>query len=215
MPSALRIENLSYKVQNKVIIDNLNFSLDIGQNCLITGASGTGKTTLLSLLAGLSVPNSGDIYYDECSFYSLTPQKRDAFRGENIAIMFQNFHLIKALNVIQNITILKTLSPKKYDPDYIDALLNQLGLWDKKTQKITQLSIGEQQRLAFVRCLAMRPKWLLCDEPTSALDDKNTEIMLELLQTETQKINSSLVIVTHDKRTKNAFPYDHHIEMEK
>ena len=100
--------------------------------------------------------------------------------------MFQNFHLIKTLNVIQNINILGALSNTSYDASYGLELLNKLGLGQKKEQKISSLSIGEQQRLALVRALAIQPKWLLCDEPTSALDDNNTKIMLDIITEETE-----------------------------
>ena len=213
MTSALSVQNLSYSIKNKNIIDNLNLTLGIKETCLITGPSGSGKTTLLSLLSGIHAPQGGTVKYNDISLFELSEQERDIFRSSNIAIMFQNFHLIKTLNVIQNINILGALSNTSYDASYGLELLNKLGLGQKKEQKISSLSIREQQRLALVRALAIQPKWLLCDEPTSALDDNNTKIMLDIITEETEKIGASLIIVTHDQRVKQHMHYHHHLEM--
>ena len=137
---------------------------------LILGPSGSGKTTLLCLLAALQKPTSGIIKYDDIDINQLKPFEMDKFRGQNLGIIFQNYHLINSLNVYQNIAIASKITPKKVDHNQIIDHLEQLGLKDKAKQKTSTLSIGQAQRLAVIRSLINNPKWILCDEPTSALD---------------------------------------------
>lgn len=98
----LKCSNLSYKIKGKIIVDNISFNLKSGEHLLVLGPSGCGKTTLLCLLAALQEPTSGIIKYDDIDIYKLKPEKRDQFRGQNLGIIFQNFHLIKSLNVYQS-----------------------------------------------------------------------------------------------------------------
>ncbi|MFT7099216.1 MAG: putative ABC transport system ATP-binding protein [Rickettsiales bacterium] len=209
----LTCSNLSYKIKDKNIIDNISFDLDSGEHLLILGPSGSGKTSLLCLLAGLSQPTSGNIQYDGTDIYKLNPEKRDQFRGNNLGIIFQNFHLIKSLNVYQNIALPAQMSGNKIDPDQIKYYLKELGLEDKSQQKISTLSVGQSQRLAVIRSFINKPKWILCDEPTSSLDDDNTDKLLNLLKSEAQKNSSSLIIVTHDKRVKSYFENNKILEL--
>ena len=180
---------------------------------LILGPSGSGKTTLLCLLAGLLKPTSGVVKYDDIDIYDLKSASRDQFRGQNLGIIFQNFYLIKSLNVYQNIALAGEMSGKKTDPNQINHYLKELDLQDKADQKATTLSIGQAQRLSVIRSFINNPKWILCDEPTSALDDDNADKLLKLLKSEAQKHQSSLIIVTHDKRVKDHFKNNHILEL--
>lgn len=209
----LTCSNISYKIKDKTIIDNISFNLKSGDHLLILGPSGSGKTTLLCLLAALTKPTSGNIEYDGCDIYKLKPEKRDQFRGKNLGIIFQNFHLIKSLDVYQNIVLPAQMSDGKIDPEQINYYLKELDLEDQARQKISTLSVGQSQKLAVIRSFINKPKWILCDEPTSALDDANTDKLLKLLKSEAKKNKSSLIIVTHDKRVKSHFENNKIIEL--
>lgn len=209
----LTCSNISYKIKDKTIIDNISFNLQPEENLLILGPSGSGKTTLLCLLSALTKPSSGNIEYDGTDIYKLQSEERDQFRGKNLGIIFQSFHLIKSLNVYQNIALPAQMSGSKIDPNQINYYLKELGLEDKAKQKISTLSIGQSQRLAVIRSFINKPKWILCDEPTSALDDENTDKLLRLLKSEAKKNKSSLIIVTHDKRVKSYFEDNKIIEL--
>ncbi len=205
--------NLSYKINNKTILKNINFSLKPKENLLIIGPSGSGKTSLLCLLAGLAMPNSGSVLYNKIDIHKLKKSERDKFRGKNLGIIFQNFHLIKSLNLYQNIALSNYIAGTKTDHNQIMGYLRLLGLEDKAEEKISTLSIGQSQRLAIIRSFINKPKWILCDEPSSALDDANTNKLLELLKTESKKNQSSLIIITHDKRVKSYFKNDKILEL--
>jgi len=209
----LTCSNISYKIKDKTIIDNISFNLKSGEHLLILGPSGSGKTTLLCLLAALTKPTSGNIKYDGCDVYKLKPEERDRFRGKNLGTIFQNFHLIKSLNVYQNIILPAQMVGGKTNPDQINYYLRDLGLEDKAKQKISTLSVGQSQRLAVIRSFINKPKWILCDEPTSALDDDNTAKLLKLLKSEAKKNKASLIIITHDKRVKSYFENNQILEL--
>lgn len=211
--SGLVVKSLNYKIDNHDILQNVSFEVPIAKSCLVLGNSGSGKTTLLSILAGLQKPDSGEVLYGEANFYQLSENERDSFRGSNIGVMLQDFHLIKTLTVIQNILVVGVLSGKNVDKCFAEKLLTRLGLQEKSNKLASNLSVGEMQRLALARALACKPKWLFCDEPTSSLDDKNTQIMLELISQETSNLGTSLMIVTHDSRVKQFIKADKVIEL--
>jgi putative ABC transport system ATP-binding protein len=209
----LTCSNVFYKINNETIINDISFSLKSENHLLILGPSGSGKTTLLCILAGLQEPTTGIVEYDGINIYKLNSEKRDHFRGRNLGVIFQNFHLIKSLNVYQNIALVSQVLDNKIDRDQINHYLKKLNLEDKSNQKISTLSVGQCQRLAVIRSFINKPKFILCDEPTSALDDKNTNNLLKLLKSEAEKSKSSLVIVTHDKRVKSYFANNNILEL--
>ena len=209
----LECSNLSYKIDGKTIIDNINFNLKSEEHLLILGPSGSGKTTLLCLLAALQKPSLGTVKYDNTDIHKLKSQATDQFRGENLGIIFQNFHLIKSLNLYQNISLASQMSGRKIDEEEINLHLKELGLEGRQKEKISNLSIGQCQRLAVIRSIINKPKWILCDEPTSALDDENTDKLLKLLKSQAQKNKSSLIIVTHDQRVKAHFKKDNILQL--
>lgn len=209
----LKCSDLSYKIEGKNIIENINLNIKSQDHLLILGPSGSGKTTLLCLLAGLQKPSSGNVEYDGTDIHQLNPQDQDKFRGQNLGIIFQNFHLIKSLNVYQNIALASQMLGNEIDHNQIQHYLKELGLEDKAHQKTSTLSVGQSQRLAVIRSFINKPKWILCDEPTSALDDENTDKLLNLLKSEAKKNKSSLIIVTHDKRVKAYFKNDNILEL--
>jgi putative ABC transport system ATP-binding protein len=197
--------NISHKIAEKAILNNINFNLQLGDHLLILGDSGVGKTTLFSILTGIQKPTTGQIKYAGKDIYTEKPNALDQFRGKNIGIIFQELHLIPVLTVRENLQLISSLTSKELNNTYIDKLINDLGLQTKSSQKTENLSIGEQQRLAIARALVNKPKWLFADEPTSALDDKNTASIIELLKSHAHQNGASLIIATHDKRVKDAF----------
>lgn len=209
----LKLTNISYQINNRQLINNLSFRLETQKHLLILGPSGCGKSTLLSILGGLNKPDQGQVIYDNRNIYNLDESQRDKFRGQNISILFQNFHLIKVLSIKENLALAQNLSGLTINYNQINDILKRLNLFDKSDQKINNLSNGEAQRLAVARAVITNPKWILCDEPTSALDDNNCQIMLNLLEEEAKRCQASLIIVTHDKRVTNHFDQEHILKL--
>ena len=195
------IKNITFKVDDKVILAKQNFSLTKKNHLLVIGSSGSGKTTLINLMAGLLKPSSGDISFENKYYSSMSENEIDSLRAHNFGFIFQKLHLIGHLNVEQNISIARN----NLNISKIDKFIDNLGLTKLKKQKAKYLSFGEAQRVAIARGLANNPKVIFADEPTSALDDKNTKLVIELLLLESKKINSTLVVCTHDIRIKNFF----------
>ncbi|MDG1286223.1 MAG: ATP-binding cassette domain-containing protein [Rickettsiales bacterium] len=210
----LEIENISFVIEQKPIIQSLSFSLETGRKMLVLGASGSGKTTLLAMIAGLLKPSSGEVRYDNQSLHDQTTREVDHFRGQNLGIIFQNHHLIKPLTVMQNLQLGLNFTGKEVEEVRLQETLKRLNLESKVHQKASTLSMGEAQRLAVARAVIGKPKWILCDEPTSALDDVNSQAVLNLLEEEAQACDASLIIVTHDKRVKAHFSDEQVIELE-
>jgi len=189
---------------------NLNFSFpDLecksGETLLITGKSGTGKTTLLHILSGILKPESGKVVIGETAIEKLSDKNLDGFRGQHIGLVLQQSHFIASLSVLENIVLTSWLSDKVQKTEKAKALLKQLGLEDQMHKNTSQLSIGQQQRASIARALINEPKVLLADEPTSSLDDDNAEIVANLLANLSKQYNASLIIVTHDQRLKSKF----------
>lgn len=174
--------------------------LDKGENLLILGESGIGKTTLLHLLAGLLKPASGRIEVGGVDLTRLSGKELDRFRGSQIGIVFQKPYFIQSLTLGENLQMIQSLGKKPRDIHAIQLLLDELGLFDKIHSKPHRLSQGEQQRASIALALVNRPALILADEPTSALDDKNCSKVIQLLKHQTAKYGASLLIITHDNR---------------
>lgn len=179
--------------------------LQSGEQLLVTGESGIGKTTFLHLAAGLLKPESGAITICGLDISALSHKKLDRFRGKNIGIIYQRPHFVKSLNLKENLLLAQLLSGNKQDQNKVKKTLEILGLGDKLHKKTSTLSQGEQQRASIARAVINRPALILADEPTSSLDDKNTEIVAELLREQAQQAEANLIIITHDNRLKSRF----------
>ena len=217
MTRAIEIKDLKFnwgRSDEPVIgIDRLTVAR--GEHLFIKGSSGTGKTTLLNLISGILKPREGDIYLLEEHSNTFSKKQFDKFRSDHMGIVFQLFNLLPYLSVIENITLpcylselrrqkaLKNSSNLKLEAS---RLLYQLGL-DKKIEqrKVTELSIGQQQRVAAARALIGSPELILADEPTSALDETNTRMFLELIISESEQNNSSLLFVSHNQALRTYF----------
>jgi len=200
-------ENISFSIDGQKLFSNINFKIETGKDLLITGPSGIGKTTLLSILSGLQKPTHGAVLYNDINLYNLAENKIDEFRGKQLGIIFQNFNLINTFTIKQNLQLVNTALNKK-DNNHIYELLQRVGLADKSHIKVSNLSIGEKQRVAVARAFIGKPKWIFCDEPTSSLDDKNTAIIINLVKEESLRCKASLVLITHDKRIQKILKFD-------
>lgn len=188
-----------YQPQQKFNIPDLN--LAPGDQLLILGKSGSGKTTILNMLGGLLKPIKGDISIDGTPLYQLKGAKLDKFRGKNIGIIFQKPHILSPLTVEENLKLANYFSGAKGNKN--DTLLKDLGVLEKRNSKVNTLSEGEAQRVSIARALANSPKVILADEPTASLDDVNASIVIKLLKEQAEKFNAVLIIVTHDQRVKD------------
>ena len=201
----VKINGLTYNYSSEIQLKFPDFSLSKGEQALILGQSGCGKTTLLHLLSGLLKPNSGHVNIENEDISKMSGAVLDNFRGANIGIVFQTAHFIEALTVKENLTLTQTLAGKSKDIDKIKKLLADLGVESKLNAKLNALSVGEKQRVSIARALVNSPALILADEPTSALDDKNCDAVLKLVREQAKKHNSTLLIVTHDNRLKDQF----------
>jgi len=202
----LKCENIEFNIDGQNLFSNINLNLKPQKDLLITGPSGVGKTTLLSILCGIQKPTNGKITYNSIDLYNLPENKIDEFRGKDLGVVFQNFNLINTFTVKQNLEIAVSAIDKKKSISFFN-LLDRVGLANKSHIKVANLSIGEKQRLAVVRAFIGDPKWVFCDEPTSSLDDKNANIIANLIKEESLRCKASLILITHDSRIQSMIKF--------
>ena len=197
--------NKSYSLDDKQIhaVQELSLQLHPGQFASVCGPSGCGKSTLLLICGALLRPDSGKVLMSGQDLYSLSPEKRARTRATNVGFVFQQFHLVPYLNVLDNVLAasLGLRSGIGDDRRHIQTraveLVGRFGLSDRVRHLPAELSTGERQRVALARSLLNRPKILLADEPTGNLDAKNSEVVLEYLQ-EFVSTDGAVLLVTHD-----------------
>ena len=185
-------------------LSNVNFELEKGDLVAIIGDSGSGKSTLLHLLAGVDTPTSGDIFIQDKNITKFNKDEMTIFRRRNIGVVYQFFNLIPNINVRKNILLPLLLDNKKVDEDYLKEILSILGIEGKLDRYPKQLSGGEQQRVAIARSLITRPAIILADEPTGNLDRKNSEEITGLFRLVNKRLNSTIMIITHDEKVANS-----------
>jgi len=197
--------------QKEAVLDIESLKISKGEHVFISGDSGSGKTTLLNLLCGIHQAKTGSIKILGQDLNQLSSQKRDSFRGDHLGVIFQQFNLLPFLSVKENIELPLRFSNKRSSKcantnneilRLLAALDLPLALIDKK---ITQLSVGQQQRVAACRALLGSPELIIADEPTSALDRKNSDNFLQLLFKEADLNNSTIIFVSHDENTAKQF----------
>lgn len=164
----------------------------------MVGASGSGKSTLLHVMGGVDTVTNGKVIVDDRDITTLKDEEMSVFRRRKIGFVFQSYHLIPVLTVEENIQMPILLDHKKPDREYIDHIIEMLGLKDRRKHLPNQLSGGQQQRAAIARALANRPSLILADEPTGALDSTNGNEVMALLQDSVKKLNQTLVLITHN-----------------
>ncbi len=185
-------------------LNHVSFSVRKGEFIAIVGESGSGKSTLLNVVGALDNPTSGKVWIDGRDIFSMPEKKLTVFRRQHIGFIFQAFNLIPELNVEQNITFPLLLDYKKPDQKYINELLSVLGLIERRNHLPSQLSGGQQQRVAIGRALATRPALIMADEPTGNLDSRNSQEVIALLQSMSQKYQQTILMITHNENHAGA-----------
>lgn len=184
------------------VLKDMDFEISDGEILAILGPSGSGKSTLLSILALLDAPDEGDIIFDGQSTQAWSENQRTRFRGENIGIVFQQYHLVPYLTALENVTlplIINQNIDSEATREAALALLAQVGLKDRFTHRPSQLSGGESQRVALARALIHQPKLLLADEPSGNLDQSTASSVMNLFFEMVRRTKTTTILVTHDQ----------------
>ena len=179
-------------------LDGVNLKIEEGSFAAVVGTSGSGKSTLLHMLGGLDIPTSGTVTVDRTNLSSMTKDEQTIFRRRKIGFVFQNYNLLPLLNVYENFVLPIQLDGVKPDKNYINEILDILGLQSKKYAMPGQLSGGQQQRVAMARALATKPAIVLADEPTGNLDSKSSQDVLGLIKITSERFCQTIVMITHN-----------------
>ena len=199
----LKAENLKkYYDESTVMVkalDGVDITIDRGEFVAIVGTSGSGKSTLLNMLGGLDRPTSGSVTVDGKKIFDLKDEELTIFRRRKIGFVFQAFNLVPVLNVYENIVLPIQLDGNIVDEEFVDQVIESLGLNEKVENLPNQLSGGQQQRVAIARALATKPSIILADEPTGNLDSKTSQDVLGLLKMTSVKFKQTIVMITHNE----------------
>ncbi len=187
------------------VLDIEEFRAEAGEQIVIVGHSGCGKTTLLHVIAGISRPDSGRVVIDGWDTTVLSEADRDQFRAAKIGYVFQTFNLLPAFSALENVMIGMAFADGRADRDRALMLLDRVGLSRRLTHKPSQLSVGEQQRVAVARAMANRPKVLLADEPTANIDSGNQQQVIDMPRGACEQESVALLLVTHSPEVAKQF----------
>jgi putative ABC transport system ATP-binding protein len=202
MNTLLQFSDVHLQYQNgqnlTEVIKGMSFTINQNERLAIVGKSGSGKTSLLMLMAGLEKPTSGSIKFQEEELTSYTEDQLTDFRKQNIGIVFQSFYLIPSYTALENVALSLEINFQKNALIQAEEILTDLGLKDRLHHFPSQLSGGEQQRVAIARAIINKPELILADEPTGNLDEENSQVIADLLFNVSQKYQKSLCLVTHD-----------------
>lgn len=210
----LEIHQIKFKYPGatKATLDIQEFSMKKGEKVFLFGPSGSGKTTLLETLSGVLSPQEGQVKINGVDLTKLNSAQRDRFRGEHIGYIFQSFNLIPYLSVVENILLPLELNPKrktrlqgKNIQSEAENLCKDLGILDLLNKSVSELSVGQQQRVAAARAIIGGPELILADEPTSALDYDHREKFIKLLFEVCGKFNITVLFVSHDRTLQGLF----------
>jgi len=180
------------------ILHPLDLAVGAGRFLAVTGPSGSGKSTLLGLIAGLDAPSSGRVVIDGTDITSLDEDRLARLRGQKVGFVFQFFHLVPSLTAFENVMVPMEIAGRPDARSRAAELLGEVGLTGRGHHYPSQLSGGEQQRIAIARALANDPLILLADEPTGNLDSANGRHIMELLRDVNERRKTTLVLATHD-----------------
>lgn len=198
----LKIENLKKiygKDESKVVaLDNVSFDVEEGEFIAIIGPSGSGKSTLLHTIAGLENPTGGKVYFYNKNIYEMSKKNLTILRRQKIGIIYQFYNLIPTLNVEENILLPIKLDKKKVDNRKLNQIMEFLNLTNRKNHLPSELSGGQQQKVAIGRALIINPTIILADEPTGNLDSKSSNEIIQLLKKANKEYKQTIIIITHN-----------------
>ena len=180
-------------------LDGVDFRVEDQEFVAIIGKSGSGKSTLLHMLGGLDVPTEGEVVVEGKRLLGMKKEQLAIFRRRKIGFIFQNYNLVPDLNVYENVILPVELDGRKVDEEYVDEILELLGLTEKREALPGTLSGGQQQRAAIARALAAKPAIILADEPTGNLDSVTSHDVLGLLKMAAKQFSQTLILITHDR----------------
>lgn len=187
--------------ENQVVaLNNISMTIHAGDFISIMGPSGSGKSTLLHIVSGLDNPTSGNVFYGDTDIHHGSDTQLSAFRRQKIGFIFQQFNLLPVLTARENIIMPLLLDKKKIDEEYLQELSTFLGLQNRLSHLPHELSGGQQQRVAIARALIAKPDIIFADEPTGNLDSKSGSEVMKMLCNIREKMNKTLVVITHDPR---------------
>ncbi|MGE3242384.1 MAG: ABC transporter ATP-binding protein [Pirellulales bacterium] len=194
------------------ILDIPHLEVARGEQVVIRGRSGGGKTTLLNAIAGLSTVDSGKININGTDVTRIPEVGRDRFRARHIGFVFQTFNLLSGFSALENVLLGMTFTGQRRDPQRAKDLLVRVGLSHRLAHKPAALSVGEQQRVAVARALVNRPVLLLADEPTANIDPAHQQHVVDLLREVCAAENVAMLLVTHADEVSNQFERVEHLE---
>lgn len=180
-------------------LDGISLTVEEGEFIAVVGTSGCGKTTLMNMLGGLDIPDSGGVWIRNTSLKDLSKEQRTIFRRRNIGFIFQQYNLMPSLDIYENIVLPMRLDGKETDKDFFDEIVTILGLKDKLERFPQTLSGGQQQRVSIARALLTKPAVILADEPTGNLDSVTSMDVVALLKSCAFRFHQTLVVVTHQE----------------
>lgn len=198
--------------QRLAILDVPQLALAVGEQVVIRGRSGGGKTTLLNAISGLTTIDSGKIVVNGTDITRLPEAVRDRFRARNIGFVFQTFNLLAGFTALENVQLGMTFTGQQNDPQRAAELLQRVGLGHRLTHKPAALSVGEQQRVAVARALVNRPGLLLADEPTANIDPAHQQQVVDLLREVCRAENVAMLLVTHSPEVSSQFERVEYLE---
>jgi putative ABC transport system ATP-binding protein len=210
----IQTRGLAYRYADGVALHFPDVELPQGGVLLLRGRSGAGKSTWLSLVAGLLTPAAGELVVAGQSLPALRPVQRDAWRARHVGFLPQKLHLSPALSVAGNLGLAYYAAGLPEDGAAIHAALQALGVAELAARRPVQLSGGQAQRVALARAVLLSPRVILADEPTASLDDAAAQDALALLQATAQRCGATLVIATHDARVRQALPAAQGLDLE-
>lgn len=201
--SIVEIKNLNKFYENGTeklhVLKDVSLSVEEGEFLALLGASGSGKSTMLNVIGGIDGYDSGEVYVLGKEYNSQNDEVMSEYRRKMLGFVFQSFNLIPVLSVYENVIFPVQIDGKKEDKPYIEELLKELGIWEKKDVFPNMLSGGQQQRVAIARALANKPKIILADEPTGNLDSDTGEDVLRILLNGIKKYGQTLIMITHNE----------------
>ncbi len=203
MESILKVKELKkYYGSGEALVkalDGVSLEINRGEFVAVVGTSGSGKSTLLNMIGGLDNPSYGKIEIDGNEISKMSDEELTIFRRRQIGFIFQNYNLVPMLNVYENIVLPIQLDGNKIDKDFINEIINLLGITSKIKTMPNKLSGGQQQRVAIARAISTKPSIILADEPTGNLDTKTSLEVIGLLKNTSKAFNQTIVMITHNE----------------